>query len=304
MQHLINILIILSSILLSSCSIFDVVNAFNQEAESLIQRDIEYGAHPRHKLDAYTPVSPAKNAVVFIFFYGGGWVSGNREDYAFVARKLAAMGHFAFVPDYRLYPQVRFPQFVEDGADATAYILENLVGAANRRRPVFLMGHSAGAHIALLLALDRSYLVERGREPDELAGVIGLAGPYDFLPLESGLLQNIFPASQGQFQSQPINYARNDGPPVLLAHGTDDKRVRPRNSLNMAKAIEQKGGEVVLRMYPGTSHTDMLKPFISFLQDNIGLLDDIVVFLTARAEADRIEPRKNLHGLVHSRTLN
>ena len=266
---------------------FDVVNAFNRKADSQRQQDIAYGAHPRHKLDAYIPVSPAQEAVAFIFFYGGGWVSGNREDYEFVARKLAAMGHFVYVPDYRLYPQVRFPQFVKDGAQATAYVLEHLTGAADRKRPVFLMGHSAGAHIALLLALDRSYLAERGHEPDDLAGVIGLAGPYDFLPLESQLLQEIFSSPQAQFHSQPINFARKGGPPILLAHGTDDQRVRLSNSLNLAKAIEQKGGEVVLRTYPGTSHTGMVKPFVSFVQDKTGLLDDIMVFVTARAEAGR-----------------
>lgn len=284
-KQLYKVVAALSTVLLSACSAFDVVNVFNRDSESSVHRDIPYGDHPRHRLDAYTPVSPADDAVAFIFFYGGGWVSGRREDYAFVARKLAALGHLVFIPDYRLYPQASFPRFVEDGAQATAFVLQRLAMAGRQTRPVFLMGHSAGAHIALLLALDRRYLAQTGHEPDELAGAIGLAGPYDFLPLESELLENIFSSPRFEFDSQPINHARRDAPPLFLAHGDRDQRVWLSNSLNLADAIEQKGGDVTLKVYPGVSHAGLMRPFAFVFAGDTDLLNDIMAFVAARTGA-------------------
>lgn len=273
------VMVVLSSMLLSACSVFDVVNAFNPDSASSVEQDVVYGDHSRQSLDVYSPLLPADDAVTIVFFYGGGWDSGNRTNYEFVARKLAAMGHFVVIPDYRLYPEVTFPEFVKDAALATAYVLKRPM-KTGQGKPVFLMGHSAGAQIAMLVAMDNRYLTELGHGTDELAGVIGLAGPYDFLPITSPRLNKIFPTPSAQHDSQPINFIDNGDPPVFLAHGDQDKRVWLKNSVNMAEAISGVGGRVTLKVYPGITHTGMIKPFIPFMNDDTGLLDDIVYFIS------------------------
>ncbi len=272
--------VLFATLFIPACSFFDVVNAFNPNSLSSVQRDVAYGALARNKLDIYSPLEPAPNAAIVVFFYGGGWDSGKRADYEFVARKIAAMGHFAVIPDYRLYPQVVFPGFVQDGALATAYVLEHAYHITGRNSSVFLMGHSAGAHIAMLVALDDRYLAETGHTTSQLAGAIGLAGPYDFLPLTSARLQKIFPTLQARYDSQPINFVDANDPPVFLGHGNRDKRVLLKNSVNMAEAIMRKGNAVTLRIYPGLSHTGVVRPFISFMNDDKGVLSGISLFLS------------------------
>lgn len=272
--------------LLSACSILDVVNAFTPDSGSSVRHDVAYGDHPRQRFDVYQPLMPAVDEAVIIFFYGGGWESGNRASYEFIGRKLAALGHIVVVPDYRIYPDVTFPEFVEDGALATAHVIGHLSEIAGQSRPLFLMGHSAGAHIAMLVAVNQTYLRRLGYGTDELAGVIGLAGPYDFLPIESPRLKEIFPTPKARRDAQPINYVDANDPPVFLAHGDRDKRVWLRNSVNMANKLEEEGSEVVLKVYPDVTHAGMIKPFISFLDDDTGLLNDIQRFISLQqAEA-------------------
>ncbi len=268
------------SALLSGCSFWGLVNAAQSKSDSEIAAAIAYGGHPRQRMDIYRPARPAENAAVIIFFYGGAWQRGNRENYEFVGRRLASMGHYAVVPDYRVYPEVRFPDFVFDGAKATAHVLDNLSEIAGSRRPVFLMGHSAGAHIAMLLAVDSRYLDSVGQRTAALAGVIGLAGPYDFLPLTSEKLQQVFPTAQAQYRSQPINFIDPDDPPALLAHGDDDRVVWTRNSIRLANDLRNAGIDVELRIYPGVSHIGVMTPFVGFLDDDIGLLDDVQRFVS------------------------
>ena len=271
---------VLSPLLLSACSFFDVVNAFAPSSSSSLQSGVAYGNLPRQKLDLYRPRAPDDDAAIIIFFYGGGWDSGQRTDYEFVGRKLAAKGYFVVIPDYRLYPDVVFPEFVNDGAMATAYILERVREITGHDADVFLMGHSAGAHIAMLVAMDDRYLARNGHLTDRLAGIIGLAGPYDFLPIESARLQKIFPTSQAQRASQPIHFVDSNDPPVFLGHGDQDRRVWLKNSVNMAATIKQQGNAVTFKVYPGLSHTGIMRPFIPFMKDSRGVLDDVTQFIS------------------------
>ena len=282
-------LVLILASTLPACSVLDVINAFTPDSTSSRQAGVAYGDHPRQQLDVYSPLTPVDDAVVIIFFYGGGWDSGNRANYEFVARKLADTGHFVVVPDYRLYPEVTFPQFVEDGALATAHVLANLGEIADKSRPVFLMGHSAGAHIAMLVTMDQRYLDHLGQGIDEIAGVIGLAGPYDFLPITSSHLQKIFPTPQVIYDSQPINFVAPNVPPVFLAHGDRDTRVLLKNSVNMAKRLTDVGGDVTLKVYEGVTHAGVMKPFIPFAKDKIGMLDDILEFISTNQTDNQLQ---------------
>ena len=183
----------LTACLLAGCSPFLYLNTFSPAEQAREHADIAYGSLTRHKLDLFEPVNFRQQpAPVVVFFYGGGWDSGSKADYRFVGRTLAAKGFIAVVPDYRVYPEVVFPGFVEDAALAVAWVFENASRFNGDPTQIFLMGHSAGAHIAAMLALDESYLDAREHSPQQLAGWIGLSGPYDFLPLQSRRLKKIF----------------------------------------------------------------------------------------------------------------
>lgn len=280
---LLNLLASLLALLLPACTTLDVINAMTpNDVEVNVVKGVAYGSHPRQKLDIYRPLRATRQAAVIVFFYGGAWDSGERADYEFIARKLAAKGHFVVVPDYRLYPEVRFPEFVKDGARATAWVLEHGRDISVQSRPVFLMGHSAGAHIAMLVGLDQRYLRQLGHKSAELAGVIGLSGPYDFLPLESERLKQIFATPRALHDSQPVNFVDDDDPAVLLAHGDRDRRVWLRNSVNLAGRLRHTGAKVTLVVYPGVTHTGILKPFIAFVKDESGLIDEILSFVSSR----------------------
>lgn len=226
---------------------------FNREV------DIAYGPLPRQKLDLYLPQQPRADGKTVIFFYGGSWDSGAKADYLFVGQALAARGIATIIPDYRVYPEVRFPAFVTDGAAATRWAADK-VGAER----LFVMGHSAGAEIASLLVANTPYLANAGVERMKLRGFIGLAGPYDFLPLTSRKLIEIF-GGANRPEIQAITFAKAPLPPALLIHGEDDRTVYPRNSRHLADAWRRAGGPVELKLYPEVDHIDVVASFSDFL---------------------------------------
>ena len=132
-------------------------------------------------LDIYRPAAgtPVPTAVV-VFFYGGSWKTGKREDYRFVGQRLAQLGVLAIVADYRTWPRTGFPGFVEDGARAVAWSRDHAADYGGDPKRLFVAGHSAGAQIAALIGTDRRYLAPHAMKPRDVAGVIGLSGPYDF----------------------------------------------------------------------------------------------------------------------------
>jgi acetyl esterase/lipase len=236
-----------------------LVNALSPRHGSDLQHDLAYGTLPRQKLDIYTPLGADAQTPVVVFFYGGGWQDGAKETYGFVGRALAGAGYIVAIPDYRLYPDVVFPSFAEDAADAVDFVARRFDVASGRRR-LGLMGHSAGAHIALLLATDQHYLQEAGVPPTLVKAVVGLSGPYDFLPLRQAIYKAIFPEALRR-DSQPINFVHSGEPPMLLLAGQPDPTVDPGNSRRLAKKIEEVGGSVEMRILPGVGHLGMIAAF-------------------------------------------
>jgi acetyl esterase/lipase len=204
-------------------------------------------------LDVYEPKHPRRGAAVIVFFHGGGWRSGRRSEYRFVGQAFASAGYTVVIPDYRVYPAVRFPGFVEDAAQAVGWTRRSFAS-----RPMVLMGHSAGAHIAALLVLDRGYLAERDVPESALTAMVGLSGPYDFLPLTKEVYQAIFPEPTRP-QSQPINFVdRRPATRLFLLTGDGDKTVDPGNSTRLAEKVRAKGGEARVKVYPRTGHLGLL----------------------------------------------
>ncbi len=208
-------------------------------------------------IDLYCPRGRT-DAPMLVFFYGGSWEDGHREWYAFVGRSLAARGIAVAIPDYRVYPAVRFPVFVEDAAHAVAWARSHAVecGAAPAR--LHVGGHSAGAHLAALVATDARYLATVGLKPRDLAGVVGIAGPYDFLPITDQTLKVIFGPVDTHPGTQPVTFVDGDEPPFLLLHGDADGRVWPRNSERLAAKLEENGIPVEYRRYAGVGHVKIL----------------------------------------------
>jgi acetyl esterase/lipase len=249
-------------LLISACSPTAVLNALAPRDGIAATSDIPYGDGPRHTLDVYAPREAASPTPVVVFFYGGNWDSGAKTMYRFVGAALAARGVLTVIPDYRLYPQVRFPDFMYDAAGAIAWTRANAARFGGDPRRLFLMGHSAGAQIATLVALDSTYLRSVDLSPErDVCGVIGLAGPYDFLPLHDAELQVIFGPEAERPRSQPINYVSPQAPPMLLLAGRDDDTVDPGNTLRLAARLRAVDASVQDELYPGVGHKALIAAF-------------------------------------------
>lgn len=268
----------LAGLLLAGCSGTTLLNALTPEAGYHVRGGIAYGEHPRQRLDLYIP-DDARGAPVVVFFYGGRWQEGSREDYRFAAQALVSRGYVVAVPDYRLHPEVGFPDFVEDGAAAVAWVHRNAAAAGGDPRQLVLAGHSAGAHIAALLALDGRYLEAAGPGREVIAGLVGLAGPYDFLPLRADDLKTIFGPPEARPRSQPIRYADAGAPPMLLVHGGDDRLVEPGNSRRLAAAVRAAGGEAEVVVYEDRGHISLVASLARPLRFHTPVLDDISRFI-------------------------
>jgi len=272
---------------LGGCSTTGVLNTIEPKGDVAITRDLAYAAGPRHGLDLYAPRSAKAPAPVVVFFYGGNWDSGDKGAYAFVGAALASKGYVVVIPDYRVYPQVRWPTFIEDSAKAVAWAKANVARYGGDPERLVLMGHSAGAYNAALLALDRRWLAAEGLDPRrDVRAVVGLAGPYDFLPLHSEELKIIFGPEAQRPATQPITYADGDAPPMLLATDRNDKLVDPGNSDRLAARIRSKGGEAETRVYGGVNHQLMIGVFASPLRFLAPVLRDTVAFIDAHTRAE------------------
>lgn len=246
-----------------------------KEGNVAVVRDIAYGPGPRQKLDIYRPSNSASGLPVLYFGYGGGWESGSKGDYAFVGRAFAARGYVTVIADYRLVPEVVYPQFLEDNAAAVNWTLDHIANRGGDREQLFLMGHSAGAYNVMMLALDPSL----GVESDAIKGVVGLSGPYDFYPFDVPQSRNAFGAYARPEQTQPINLVSGDAPPVFLGHGDRDQTVHPRNSIALAQKLTDAGASASLRIYPGANHADTLISLSMPLRWRYPVLEDVLAFL-------------------------
>lgn len=276
-----------------------LVNAAAISRDVEVIRDNRFAAGRRGLLDVYVPRA-AHDAPLAIFFYGGGWESGNKEHYRFVAMALARRGVVTMVPDYRLYPDVRYPDFIDDGARAVRWARRNAIEFGADPGLLFLIGHSAGAYIAAMLTLDATRLDEDSRVA--LAGTVGLAGPYDFQPQTDPALKRIFaPAGGDLASSQPIAYARGDAAPLLLLSGLADRRVRPENSRRLAARVNAFGGKAEARFYKHVGHTGIVAAFSPVLRPLAPSLADTLAFIRARSDA--VRPRPGSPRYFHSSRL-
>ena len=260
------------------------LNAFAAINTHRVAADVAYGPLPRQRLDVYTPATgaPPGGHPVVVFFYGGSWNRGERADYRFVGEALAARGVLTLVADYRLYPEVRYPDFLSDCALALAYGLREAARYGGNPQRVFVMGHSAGAYNAAMLALDAKRLAPTGHAPNELAGWIGLAGPYDFLPMRNPDTRPVFFHPNYPEGTQPVDYVTKNSPRSFLGAALEDDLINPqRNTVGLAKRLGDAGAAVELKLYPRVNHLSLVAAMAAPLRWLAPVLDDVVGFVNA-----------------------
>jgi acetyl esterase/lipase len=221
-----------------------------------------------------------------VFFPGGSWNRGERADYHFVGDALASRGVLTLVADYRLYPEVRYPDFLDDCALALAFGLQESARLGGDPKRVFVMGHSAGAYNAAMLAMDPRWLTRAGHAPSELAGWIGLAGPYDFLPMKNPDTQPVFFHPDYPAGSQPLAYALKDSPRAFLGAANSDDLIDPqRNTVGLATRLQAAGAQVQTRMYDRVNHVTLAAALAWPLRWLAPVLNDVVAFIEAPTAA-------------------
>ncbi|HUK61099.1 MAG TPA: alpha/beta hydrolase [Stellaceae bacterium] len=264
-------------LILGACSSADLVNGLAPRDDFRLVADLSYGNDPRQKLDLYLPLTDGGPKPVVLFFYGGNWDSGSKADYLFLGQALAAQGFVVAIADYRIYPEVKYPDFLADCAAATRWTFAHIADYGGDPARVSLMGHSAGGYNAMMLALDPEWL---GPDRARIKSVVGLAGPYDFLPLTDPTLKIIFSTANDLRLTQPIRYADGSAPPMLLVTGRLDTIVSPGNVTRLAARLREKGATVETERYTFLGHITLIGSFARPLRWVTPVLGDVTRFLT------------------------
>lgn len=267
--------------LAAACSPLGLLNAAGPRDRGArrVARSVAYGSGPRQAMDVFAPdLAPGETAPVLVFFYGGGWDSGSRGLYGWAAQALAAQGFVVVMPDYRLAPDALFPIFIEDAAAATTRAAEIAPHHGGDPERLGVIGHSAGAHLAMMITLDRRYMAAVGR-PDLIRAAAGLAGPYEFLPFDVPASIQAFGRAPDPLMTQPITFARADAPPLWLGHGTEDVVVHAEDTTLLNDRMHAVGGRSEAKLYPGLNHADLIAVFSPLFRDKAPVLADVAAFL-------------------------
>jgi len=266
--------------LLSACSPIRVINLLVPSSGYDVHEALAYGADPRQKLDVYVPHGLTGPAPVLLFFYGGAWSSGSRAEYRAFGQAFASKGIVTVVADYRLYPQVTYPAFVQDAAGALAYVQAHVAAYGGDPGRIFIAGHSAGAYNAVMLAAEPQFIEAEGGKPGWIRGVVGIAGPYDFLPLTEARYIDIFHGANNA-GAMPINHVTGPRPPMLLVTGTADSMVDSGNTDRMASKLVNAGGIATVIKYPGIGHIGIILSLVPGFRGMTTLRRDVLDFIHA-----------------------
>lgn len=274
-------------LLLAGCRtlLFGALNTTDQRRGIEIERQQAFAPAQHLDLDVYRPAHAA-HAPVMVFFYGGDWTHGERGWYRFVGTALAAQGVITIIPDYRKYPRVRLDGFMQDAAHAVAWAHGHAAQLGGDPRDLFVMGHSSGAQIAALLATDPTWLKAEGMSLHSLAGLIGLAGVFDFVPIppQDAGMRNIFGSLPGeQRRADPITFVQRGDPPMLLLQGSDDHEVGAAGSVSLARKAQAVGDDAELKFYPGVGHMALLFVLSRPLRQHASTLCDVLTFVRAHS---------------------
>jgi acetyl esterase/lipase len=271
-------LAVLAACLLAACSPRRAAEALLLGGHFQRTAGVPYGPEPRQRLDVYRPTEARAPGPVVVFLYGGRWSSGTREDYRLLGDALTRRGWVAVVPDYRLAPAVRFPAWVEDGARAVRWARDHAARFGGDTSRIFVVGHSAGAHTAALLALDERFLRAAGVPAGAVRGYVSLAGPVE-TTWTAPDVQALMGPPAGWPATYPATHVGGAEPPLLLLHGDDDRTVSVENSLRLEERIRARGGCARAVVYRGVGHVEIV---VALAAPRLGIapvLDDVAAFV-------------------------
>jgi len=272
--------------LTAACAPLSMFAAFTPKDPAMRSaRNVAYGPQAYQRLDVYAPRRRTREAAapVAVFFYGGSWDTGRRQDYNWVGQALASRGFVTVLPDYGLYPAVRYPGFLQDGAEAVRWAQDHAAEFGGDPNRIVLVGHSAGAYNAAMIALDRRYLTAAGVDPRHIRALAGLSGPYDFLPLTDPIAIRTFGEAKDLAATQPTSFVTADAPPAFLATGDDDTMVYSKNTVKLAAKLRAAGVEVQEAHYPGIDHVRMVLALSRPFRGRAPVLQQMSAFLHAHA---------------------
>jgi len=268
-----------SALVLAGCeAAFSALRLVVPRTGYRVVADQAYGPDSRQKLDIYVPDSVKAPAPVLLFFYGGAWQGGHRADYFAFGQAFAGEGIITVVADYRLYPQVTYPAFVQDAAAALAHVRANIAKHGGDPARIFVSGHSAGAYNAVMLASEPGFVQAQGGDLSWIRGVIGIAGPYDFLPLRQSDYIAIFHGANNR-DAMPVNHVDGKRPPMLLAWGSGDWTVGRVNIERMQDALVKQDSPVTVKIYPGVSHIGIILSLAHGFRGRTTLHQDMLDFI-------------------------
>jgi acetyl esterase/lipase len=267
---------------LSGCSGPTLLNAITPRSGYTVYSDILYDKQSQQKLDIYVPDKIAVNDPVILFFYGGSWQYGSKNQYRFVGQALASRGFVTVIADYRLYPEVYFPTFMDDSADALVWVHTHIQAYGGSPQNIFVAGHSAGGFNAVMLSLNPAYLQQAGGKLEWIRGTIGIAGPYDFLPFTDPKVKELF-SKVSDAKTQPINYVTTGLPPMLLANGLADTKVYPKNAINLSHKLQLNHDDAQLILYPHVGHIGIIISLSPWFRSKTTLLNDMTQFVNKNA---------------------
>lgn len=253
---------------------------------------VRFGKHPSQKLVVIRPEDAPENVdlPVVVFFHGGSWKDGDPEDYGFVGRGFASHGFVTVLAGYRLGEDGKYPAMLEDGASALAWVHANIALHDGKPDHIVLMGHSAGAYNAAMLALDDQWLAESLVPAASIKGVVGLAGPYDFYPFDSDSTKATFGHTAEPQTTQPVNFARESAPPFLLIHGEKDTTVKPRNSHALERQLAEAGAMVEIVTFSDMDHTAPLLQLASPWRGRTDLAERVRQFIANPQTSVPVQP--------------
>jgi len=270
--------LVLSLLSLGGCTATQMMNSLTTTEGYDVATNLLYDQSTGQRLDIYTPKS-VKSAPVVVFFHDGRWQGGSKDDFRFVGQALASQGFVAVIPDFRQYPQVKMAGFMGDAARAVVWTHSNIATYSGSPDKIFLLGYSSGAHIAAMLSVDDHYLKDAGGKMSWLRGMIGLAGPYMFMPIVDPTLRDIFGPPEKFQLSQPALLVHGGTPPMLLMHGEDDEIVPVKNARTMAQNVASSGGVAETVIYPKMSHDNIIRVLGPYLRDRNDVLANITDFI-------------------------
>jgi acetyl esterase/lipase len=276
--------------LLAACHLWSPVDTLNKLATAddvTVVASVPYDSGPYHTADIYIPKALERPAPVVVYFYGSAWFTGSKDWYRFIGIGLAQTGVIVIMPDYRGYPDAPSPGFMYDAAAATAWALDHAESYGGDPRKLFIAGHSSGAHIATLLALDTRYLQSVGMSQGELCGVIGLGGSYDYdaprsVPRYLNEYVRVFGEPDRWAPVQPIRYVTRNAPPMLLLAGEADGGIDPDHTIRLAERLSYAGDKATAILYPGINHQGIILPLSRTLDFLAPVKRDIGRFIADR----------------------